>query len=101
MPQAALPRLRHHQLTVTAEPRQDLLLADQIATNRLGRAWHACTLLRRRRSARRVERRLSQEMTHPIFLYRASYRRVIELQARLLGRHLLGELAAFPQVVTR
>lgn len=40
-------------------------------------------------------------MTHPIFQYRASYRRVIELQARLLGRHLLGELPEFPQVVTR
>ncbi|MDZ3836909.1 MAG: CRISPR-associated endonuclease Cas1 [Rhodospirillales bacterium] len=55
----------------------------------------------RKRFIATFERRLSQEMTHPIFQYRASYRRVIELQARLLGRHLLGELAEFPQVVTR
>lgn len=55
----------------------------------------------RRRFIAAFERRLSQEVTHPIFQYRASYRRIIELQARLLGRHLLGELTEFPQVVVR
>ncbi len=37
------------------------------------------------------ERRLSQEVTHPQFGYRIAYRRLFELQARLLARHLLGE----------
>lgn len=36
------------------------------------------------------ERRLSQEITHPLFGYRISYRRLLELQGRLLGRFLLG-----------
>jgi CRISPR/Cas system-associated endonuclease Cas1 len=47
------------------------------------------------------ERRMSQEITHPVFGYRVSYRRLIELQARLLGRHLLGEIADYPNLVTR
>lgn len=47
------------------------------------------------------ERRLSQEITHPVFGYRISYRRTLELQARLLGRLLLGEIADLPHVVPR
>jgi CRISPR-associated endonuclease Cas1/CRISPR-associated protein Cas4 len=47
------------------------------------------------------ERRLSHETTHPLFGYRLSYRRLIELQARLLGRFLLGELDDYPNFVTR
>ena len=47
------------------------------------------------------ERRLDQEVTHPLFGYRVSYRRLLELQARLLGRHLLGEIEDYPNFVTR
>jgi len=47
------------------------------------------------------ERRLSQEITHPIFGYKASYRRILEIQARLLGRYLLGELPEYPDFMTR
>ena len=31
-------------------------------------------------------------VTHPIFGYSLSYRRLLEVQARLLGRFLLGEI---------
>jgi CRISP-associated protein Cas1 len=34
------------------------------------------------------ERKLNDEFVHPVFGYRCSYRRAIELQGRLLGRHL-------------
>jgi CRISPR-associated protein Cas1 len=47
------------------------------------------------------ERRMSQEITHPIFQYRISYRQILEVQARLLIRHLLGEIPDFPNFVTR
>lgn len=47
------------------------------------------------------ERRMSQEITHPIFGYAAQYRQIIELQCRLLGRHLLGEIESYPNLVTR
>lgn len=47
------------------------------------------------------ERRLDQEVTHPLFGYKLSYRRLVELQARLLGRYLLGELQENPNFTTR
>ncbi len=47
------------------------------------------------------ERRMDTEVTHPIFGYRISYRRVLEVQARLLGRVLLGEIAEYPNFCTR
>ncbi|MDW8316142.1 MAG: CRISPR-associated endonuclease Cas1 [Rhodovarius sp.] len=47
------------------------------------------------------ERRLEQEITHPIFGYRLSYRRLFEVQARLLGRFLAGEIPEFPHITPR
>lgn len=47
------------------------------------------------------ERRMDQLVTHPIFGYRLSYRRLLEVQARLLGRTLLGEIEAYPSFRTR
>jgi len=47
------------------------------------------------------ERRMAQEVTHPVFEYRISYRRVLEVQARLLARVVVGELASFPSFQTR
>lgn len=55
----------------------------------------------RKRFIATFERRLSHEITHPLFGYRISYRRLLELQARLLGRHLLGELPENPNLTTR
>lgn len=55
----------------------------------------------RRRFLAALERRLGLEVTHPVLGYRLSYRRLLELHARLLGRHLLGELKAMPSFVTR
>lgn len=55
----------------------------------------------RKRFIAAFERRLSQEVTHPLFGYRLSYRRLLELQARLLGRFLLGEIPEYPGFVTR
>ncbi|HCS54129.1 MAG TPA: CRISPR-associated endonuclease Cas1 [Planctomycetaceae bacterium] len=47
------------------------------------------------------ERRLDTEITHPIFGYKVSYRRILEVQSRLLARHLLGELTEYPSFLTR
>ena len=47
------------------------------------------------------ERRLSQETTHPVFGYRISLRRLLIMQARLLTRHLLGELNTYPHYLPR
>ena len=47
------------------------------------------------------ERRLDRETTHPVFGYRVSMRRVIEVQARLLARHLQGEISPYPHFLPR
>ena len=47
------------------------------------------------------ERRLDQEVTHPVFGYRVSMRRLLEVQARLLARHLQGEIDEYPHYLVR
>jgi len=47
------------------------------------------------------ERRMDEEITHPLFGYRVSYRRILEVQVRLLARHLGGELDEYPPFLTR
>lgn len=47
------------------------------------------------------ERRMDTLITHPLFQYSISYRRIMEVQARLLGRYLLGELKKYPGFTTR
>jgi CRISPR-associated protein Cas1 len=51
----------------------------------------------RKRLILAFERRMDQLVTHPVFDYRISYRRVLDVQARLLGRVLLGEVPHFPE----
>lgn len=50
---------------------------------------------------RAYERRMDEEIAHPIFGYRISYRRIIEVQIRLLARHLTGEIDEYPPFATR
>lgn len=47
------------------------------------------------------ERRLDQEVTHPVFGYRVSMRRLLEVQARLLVRYLDGEIDEYPHYLVR
>ena len=47
------------------------------------------------------ERRLDVEVTHPVFRYKVSYRRVFEVQARILAAHLIGELPSYTAFTTR
>jgi CRISPR-associated protein Cas1 len=55
----------------------------------------------RKRFIAGFERRMGQEVSHPIFKYRLSYRRLLEVQARLLLRYLAGEIPEYPNFVTR
>jgi CRISP-associated protein Cas1 len=47
------------------------------------------------------EQRMSGMITHPVFGYKVNYRRVIELQARLLARWLTGEIPDYIPMKTR
>jgi CRISPR-associated protein Cas1 len=55
----------------------------------------------RTRFLRLYERRMDELVTHPIFGYRICYRRVLEVQARLLARFLTGEIPEYPGFQTR
>jgi len=55
----------------------------------------------RKRFIAAFERRMGHEVTHPLFGYQLSYRRLFEVQARLLIRHLSGEIPDYPNFVTR
>nr|PZN21217.1 MAG: CRISPR-associated endonuclease Cas4/Cas1 [Pseudomonadota bacterium] len=61
----------------------------------------ALTAPARKRLIHAFERRMDQLVTHPVFDYRISYRRVLEVQARLLSRFLLGELPRYPEFRVR
>lgn len=50
---------------------------------------------------RAYEQRMDQLITHPLFDYRVSYRRLLEIQTRLLARVVSGELETYPAFVTR
>ena len=47
------------------------------------------------------ERRMDTSVMHPVLGYRATYRRILETQARLLARHILGEIPRYPTFRTR
>lgn len=50
---------------------------------------------------RAYESRMDTLVTHPQFDYRVSYRRMLEIQARLLGKLLDGEIGRYPVFTTR
>lgn len=47
------------------------------------------------------ERRMGSKITHPLFGYKISYRRILEVQARLLARVIYGEIEEYPPFTTR
>lgn len=55
----------------------------------------------RRKVLRGYERRLAYELRHPKFGYTVTYRRLLEVQARILGAHVLGEVPEYEPCLTR
>lgn len=47
------------------------------------------------------ERRLDTKIRHPVFGYRISYRRILDVQSRLLAAVLVGEIPEYVPMVTR
>ncbi|HYC54031.1 MAG TPA: CRISPR-associated endonuclease Cas1 [Candidatus Binatia bacterium] len=50
---------------------------------------------------RAYEQRMDTLVTHPHFRYRVNYRRVLEIQTRLLARVIAGEISHYPGFETR
>jgi CRISP-associated protein Cas1 len=55
----------------------------------------------RRTFLTKFEERLNTEITHPIFGYRAIYRRCLELEVRLVAKRLTGEVEQFEPFTVR
>jgi CRISPR-associated protein Cas1 len=49
----------------------------------------------------KLEERLNEEVSHPIFGYKTTYRRCLELQARLLAKFVTGEISEYPPFLAR
>lgn len=47
------------------------------------------------------EQRINALLTHPVFGYKVSYRRALELQARILARVVTGEIPEYQPLLTR
>ena len=62
---------------------------------------YALTPAARKRFVAAFERRLDVEVRHPLFGYRVTYRRIIQLQARILAKVFLGELPEYVPFGTR
>jgi CRISPR-associated protein Cas1 len=89
------------------------LVADSVVINLINnaeiRAEHfvvraggvALTAEGRRAAIRGYERRLDVEIRHPLFGYRISYRRLFDVQTRLLAAHVLGETPHYVAFTTR
>ena len=63
----------------------------------------ACQLTEsgRKQFFRAYEQRLSAEVKHPLFGYTMSYRRMLEVQARLLASFVRGELPKYQGFTVR
>ena len=61
----------------------------------------ALTASGRKGLLRAYEQRMDQLVTHPLFGYRVSYRRILEIQVRLFARVIEGELSRYPGFETR
>jgi len=55
----------------------------------------------RRTFLTKLEARFDETITHPTFNYKATYRRCLELQTRLLAKYLMGEIPAYPPFTVR
>ncbi|MBT0774162.1 CRISPR-associated endonuclease Cas1 [Kineosporia sp. J2-2] len=81
----------------------------QLVNNREIRAHHflqkagACQLTADGRKAviGCYERRMAHEIKHPTFGYRVTYRRALDVQARILAAHLTGEIPEYTPFTTR
>lgn len=55
----------------------------------------------RRKVIRAYERRLDTTIKHPVFGYRISYRRVLDVQTRILAAVMVGDLDEYAPMTAR
>lgn len=62
---------------------------------------HRLTDRGRKQFLLQYEERKNTEFKHPVFGYQITYQRCFELQARLLAKHIQGEIRAYPPLITK
>ena len=55
----------------------------------------------RKKVLQAYERRMDTQVMHPTFKYKATYRRVLDIQARIVAANIIGELDRYTAMVTR
>lgn len=67
------------------------------------RGHASCALTRKGRNAllHAWEQRMQTEITHPVFGYQCTWRRLIEVQARLFAQWIEGEIDDWPDLKLR
>ncbi len=102
-PALALDLMEPFRPTVADSSVVQVINNGEVRPSHFVRSGNACALKPRGRRAfiAAFERRLEQETTHPVFGYRVTMRRLIEVQARLLTRFLQGELREYPHYLPR
>jgi hypothetical protein len=94
----------HHKVALLQrfQNRTDFRRQDEVGeAHAKGLHIRALTPSGRKGFFRAYELRMDTLVTHPLFEYRVSYRRLLEIQARLLARVIEGEIATYPVFVTR
>ncbi len=90
-------------------PRRHVVSLFELSSGELAAIWDFVSEVRavnlspagRRQFFEVYEQRMSHLITHPVFDYKVSYRRALELQFRLLSRVLTGEIPEYIPFVTR
>jgi CRISPR-associated protein Cas1 len=55
----------------------------------------------RKKLIKAYEERMATQLRHPVFKYSLTYRRTLDIQARLLAAVLVGDLAEYTPLMTR
>jgi len=102
-PALALDMMEEFRPIIADSSALTLFNKDELAGNDFIRTGIGISLAAdaRRKVIAGYERRMQSEVVHPIFGYKLSYRRILEVQARLLARVLSGEINEYPAFVTR
>lgn len=102
-PALALDMAEEFRPLIAESTALSLVNSGELSSNHFVARAGACSLndTGRKITIAAFERRLDSLITHPIFGYKICYRRILEVQARLLARTLSGELPSFPNFLTR
>lgn len=102
-PSLALDLMEEFRPLIVDSTVLSLINAKEIRASHFDRRGKAVVLTTdgRRRFIAAIERRLRSTITHPTFGYEVTYRRALNVQARLLARAIQGDIPAYPSFTTR